>query len=110
MAPRAAYVMDHTHIKLGDREGGSSEQPEAGENAPSAHNSLGRHVFHHRLARRLALAAFLGTRFHVLVIGELLTRLAAPGTRINTGRTDGVRERPALATICAAAEQTAAQS
>src|SRR5450631_4409321 len=40
-------------------------------------NSPGWHVFHHRLARLLALAALLGTRLHVLVIGERLARLAA---------------------------------
>lgn len=57
--------------------------------------SLGRHVFHHCLARGLAFTAFLGTRLHMLVIGELLAHLAAPGTHIGTGRTDGVRERPA---------------
>jgi hypothetical protein len=55
-------------------------------------NSLGRHVFHHRLACRLAFAAVFRTRLHVLVVRKLLALLCAGTTYFGAGRADGIGE------------------
>jgi hypothetical protein len=49
-------------------------------------NLFARHVLHHRPARFLTLAAFLGARLHVLVVGELLACRAALVAGFRTDR------------------------
>jgi hypothetical protein len=64
----------------------------------------------HVTAGFFTLAAFLGTHFHMLVIGKVFAFLTATGTGLFTGFADEVHKRPPRETICAAATQKSAQS
>jgi len=55
---------------------------------------LERHLFRHFQASLLALVAFIGTHFHVLIPSELLALFPASSTRFCTRLTNESGKRP----------------